>query len=296
MTTLLRGQPVAQSIRRQITQDVHRFKKQGLEPKVVTILVGDDPASLYYVQAKQRIARKLGISFELMAFPDTVSESELVSAIERLNRNPEIHGIMLELPLPPHIHTDSAIETILPVKDVDGLTQWNRHANMAGGRGIYPATPMACVRLVKHYGYELSGRHVVLVGCGKTVGMPLFHLLLRENATVTVCHVGTQDLKSHLLQSEIAFVAVGKAGLITRDMVHSELILVDAGINETPEGKMVGDVEEGLEPYVGALSPTPGGVGTVTTMQLFSNLLHAVELQYGDESNPSRVTLYGQPL
>lgn len=279
MATLLKGQPVAESLRRQIAADILSFQSHGVSPKVVTLLVEGDPASLYYARAKKRLAAKLGIHFELVTFQPEVQETELLNAIQRLNRDKSVHGIMLELPLPSHVSTDVVIETINPLKDVDGLTQWNRHANMMGTEGIYPATPMACVRLIKHYGYPLSGQHVVLVGCGKTVGMPLFHLLLRENATVTACHVGTPDISVHLRHANVAFVAVGRAELITPSMVHSQLVIVDAGINETSDQKIVGDVAAEVSNHVEAMSPTPGGVGTVTTMQLFANLMHALRLQ-----------------
>lgn len=278
MSLSLKGQPLAQRIQQHVMTEVTKWKHRGHAPKVVTLLVEGDPASMYYARAKKRSASKLGIEFECLVFPRHVQETQLVETIWSLNEQPDVHGIMLELPLPKHISVDRVTAEISPLKDVDGLTHTNYDINHS--ERIYPATPTACVRLLEFYGYSLSGKHVALVGCGKTVGYPLFHLLLRKNATVTVCHVGTKNLRSHLQQAEIAFVAVGKAGLITSDMVHPDLVIVDAGINETRDHKIVGDVAPAVADCVAALSPTPGGVGPVTTMQLFDNLLNAMEFQW----------------
>lgn len=280
MAIMLNGQPVAAIMERQVRAAVLKHKAHGVMPKIVTMLVEGDAASAFYARAKKRMAVRLGIEFELFTFPRDVAECTLIQAIREFNEDVTIHGIMIELPLPHHVSTERIIETISPVKDVDGLTRFNRDANVSGAKGIYPATPLACVRLLKHYGYTLSGKHVVLVGCGKTVGMPLFHLLVRENSTVTVCHAGTPDVSAHIAEAEIAFVAVGYAGLITEEMVHANLVLVDAGINETSDHKIVGDVSRGVADCVAALSPTPGGVGPVTTMQLFTNLIDAMDLQH----------------
>jgi len=279
MAVELKGKAVAEVLREHIQSGVAKWKAQSIIPRMVTILVDGDPASLVYAEQKGRIANKLGIEYELKRFPANVTERQLIDAIHRFNKDANMHGIMIELPLPSHISTEAVTAEVAPEKDVDGLTRFNRLANLSGEAGIYPATPLACVRLLKHYGYSLSGKDVVLVGCGKTVGMPLMHLLLRENATVTVCHAGTKDLRAHLAKADIAFVAVGKADLITPDMVHPNLLIIDAGINETPDHKIVGDVSPEVANYVAAMSPTPGGVGTVTTMQLFANLLTAMENQ-----------------
>ncbi len=282
MTKLLKGQPVAEVIKEKIMKDVTVWKSQGHTPRMAALLVEGDTASEFYAHAKKRMAAKLGIEFELSTFPEGVSEQAILDTIKALNRDPAVHGIMLELPLPSHISQDLVIEAVSPAKDVDGLTRYNRHANVTGLPGLYPATPIACVKLVEHYGYTVSGKHVALIGCGKTVGMPLFHLLVRKNATVTACHAGTKDLSVHLSQAEIAFVAVGVAGLIQSNMVHPDLIIVDAGINETADHRIVGDVAPEAASVALALSPTPGGVGTVTTVQLFANLMDAMALQLND--------------
>lgn len=275
----LKGKPVADAIKSRVLESVNAWKGKGISPRIDTILVAGDPASAYYADSKAKAAAKLGIEFHLHEFPESVTEAQLDSTIRELNEDPAVHGIMLELPLPNHISTSALSAAIAPYKDVDGLSPANRLAVVTGGPGIYPATPLACILLAKHYNYELSGKNVVLVGRGKTVGLPLMHLLLRENATITVCHSRTPDIGSHLRRADLAFVAVGRAGLVTSDMVHPNLVIIDAGMNETPEGKMVGDVLPDVSTAVAAMSPTPGGVGTVTTAQLFANLIHAIELQ-----------------
>ncbi|MDQ0190687.1 bifunctional 5,10-methylenetetrahydrofolate dehydrogenase/5,10-methenyltetrahydrofolate cyclohydrolase [Alicyclobacillus cycloheptanicus] len=284
MTQLLSGQPLAAQMRRALLDDIAHWQALGHQPSVAAILVEGDAASACYARAKQRAAAKLGISFELVRLPADTSEQTLIRTIEDFNRDADVHAIMLELPLPGHMSTERVVESIAPEKDVDGLVAANRMANLTGARGLYPATPTACIRLVKHYGHTLSGKHAALIGFGKTVGMPLFHQLIRENATVTVCHAGTPDLRPHLAAADFAFVAVGKAGLITPDMVHPNLVIVDAGINETADHGVIGDVSPHVMGHVAALSPTPGGVGPVTTMQLFSNVMEAMNLQV----NPSR--------
>ena len=275
----LKGKPVADGIKSRVVEKVNSWRSKGVEPRIDTILVAGDPASAYYADSKAKAAAKLNIAFHLHEFSESVTEDALLSTIRELNEDPAVHGIMLELPLPSHVSTSALSAALSPYKDVDGLSPANRLAVVTGGPGLYPATPLACIQLAKHYGYELSGKNVVLVGRGKTVGLPLMHLLLRENATVTVCHSRTPDIGSHLRRADLAFVAVGRAGLVTVGMVHPNLVVIDAGMNETQSGKMVGDVAPDVANGVAAMSPTPGGVGTVTTAQLFANLMHAIELQ-----------------
>ncbi|WP_229776768.1 bifunctional 5,10-methylenetetrahydrofolate dehydrogenase/5,10-methenyltetrahydrofolate cyclohydrolase [Alicyclobacillus cellulosilyticus] len=283
----LSGKPVADTIRAAVSARTARWRAEGVRPRMVILLIDGDPASACYAEAKVRTARRIGIEAQVWHFPRDVREAELIESIARLNADDKVHGVMLELPLPPHLDEQRIVEAIDPCKDVDGLTSANRMANLTGAPGIYPATPLACVALLRAYGYSLYGKRVTLVGCGKTVGQPLLHVLLRERATVTVCHEATVDIAFHLRTAEIAFVAVGKAGLITKEMVHKDLVLIDAGINQTPDGRIVGDVDPAVADVVAALSPTPGGVGTVTTMQLFANLMHALDLQVARHERPS---------
>lgn len=282
MTMLMKAKEVADQLYDTIRTKVEDFKKKGIQPHMATILVDGDPASAYYAQAKQRIADKLGVAFTLYSLPEDVEEATILQLVNRLNDDRSIHGIMLELPLPKQISTSNIENAISPTKDVDGVTPRNKLATVTGDLGLYPATPQACIKLLKHYGYTLEGKNVTLVGRGQTVGLPLFHMLQRENATVTVCHSRTPDIASHLNHAEITFVAVGRSDVITRDMIHSNLIIVDAGINEIEGGKMVGDVSADVGPLVQAISPVPGGVGTLTTAILYENLLKAIDIQLAE--------------
>lgn len=279
MTVILKAKAAADRVYTSIRAGVAERQAGGVRPCMATLLVEGDPASAYYAQAKRKVADKLGVDFQLHTFPSDVSEEEMFQRITQLNEDPAVHGIMLELPLPGHLSTTGIAGSIAPFKDVDGITPSNKWATVTGEAGLYPATPMACIRLLRHYGYALEGRNVTLVGRGQTVGLPLFHMLQREQATVTVCHSRTPDIASHLAHAEIGIVAVGRPKMITRSMVHAKLVLIDAGINETEDGNIVGDVDPEANRDVAAYSPVPGGVGTLTTAILFENLLKAMELQ-----------------
>ncbi|ARU61852.1 bifunctional 5,10-methylene-tetrahydrofolate dehydrogenase/5,10-methylene-tetrahydrofolate cyclohydrolase [Tumebacillus avium] len=279
MAQAFKGKPVADAIRAEVTEKAEAWKAKGHTPKMAVLLVEGDPASYHYAQAKGKAAEKLGIDYELHTFPTEVTEDELLRNIQQLNDDPAVHGIMLELPLPKHIDTKKATSAIAQYKDVDGLHPHNLLATVAGTPGLYPATPQACIGLLKHYGHSLAGKNVVLVGRGETVGLPLIHLLLRENATVTVCHSRTPDIGAHLRKADIAFVAVGRKNLVTPEMVHKDLLIIDAGINETEDGGITGDVAPDVMDHVAGMSPTPGGVGSVTTALLFANLMQAMLLQ-----------------
>lgn len=275
----LKTRELADHISETIIRRVDEWKHQGIQPAIATILVQGDPASEYYALAKEKLARKLGVQYHLMVFPAEISEEQLLEIIEVLNEDMNIHGIMLELPMPKHISVNKLSNTISPVKDVDGISAVNKLACLTGETGLYPATPQSCVRILQHYGYPLQGKHVVLVGRGETVGRPLMQLLLRENATLTVCHSYTTDLAGHIAKADILITAAGRKGLISPAMVHPSLVVIDAGINETEDG-IIGDVDRDVIEAVEAVTPVPGGVGTLTTVLLFENVLKAMDLQH----------------
>lgn len=279
MGNWLYAKQAAAALQEEIRNQAEDWTTKGIVPRLAVLLVEGDAASSHYASAKQRLAEKLGLLCEVRRLPKSVSQSDVIQLIELWNCSSEVHGVLLELPLPEHLNARVILQHLRPDKDVDGMTPANKLAAMTGAPGLYPATPQACIRLLQEYGYALKGRHAVLVGRGETVGMPLLHLLLRENATVTVCHSATQDLKAHLQRADFAFVAAGRRGLITREMVHPGLVIIDAGINETETGGLAGDVEADVLHHVEALSPTPGGVGTLTTSLLLANVLRAMELQ-----------------
>jgi len=282
MTVIMKAKEAAEQTYHSIRTKVEEWKMKGVQPLMATIMVEGDPASEHYVKAKQKIAEKLGVAFVLHSFKADVTEREILERIAGLNDDPSVHGIMLELPLPDHLSTSKVVQALSPLKDIDGVTPRNKLAVVTGDAGLYPATPQACIRLLKHYGYSLEGKNVTLIGRGQTVGLPLFHMLQRENATVTVCHSRTPDIALHLGHADIAFVAVGRRNVIQRDMVHSRLVVIDAGINELEDGKIVGDAADDVVHAVAAISPVPGGVGTLTSAILFENLMKAIDLQHGE--------------
>ncbi|MCU6711400.1 bifunctional 5,10-methylenetetrahydrofolate dehydrogenase/5,10-methenyltetrahydrofolate cyclohydrolase [Paenibacillus sp. J5C_2022] len=279
MTVIMKAREAADDAYASIKSRVAAMKEKGIQPLMATILIEGDPASAYYAQAKQKIAGKLSVAFRLHALQMDVSEEAVLQLINELNLDPDVHGIMLELPLPPHLSASRIEQAISPSKDVDGVSPANKLATMTGAAGLYPATPQACIRLLKHYGYSLEGKNITLIGRGQTVGMPLFHMLQREQATVTVCHSRTPDIASHLRHADIAFVAVGRPDTVTSDMVHNKLIVIDAGINEREDGGITGDAAPDIDQYAAAVSPVPGGVGTLTTAILYENLMRAVAMQ-----------------
>lgn len=279
MAIRLEGRPVADALRLDIARDVASWKAGGVTPKMITLLIGDDHASEVYALQKARWARRLGISFEVVHLAFETREADVSKQIERYSSDTSVHGIMLEMPLPAGIDAQLVVSQIHALKDVDGLSPCHSFAKPSPDAALYPATPLACIRLLKHYGYELRGADVTVVGCGQTVGLPLIHLLIAEGATIAACHEYTKDVTAHLQRSQIAFVAVGKGGLLRPEMVHPALTVVDVGISEGVDGTVLGDLAPEAASFTEAFTPTPGGVGAVTTLQIFSNLMHAMQLQ-----------------
>ncbi|WP_238177695.1 cyclodeaminase/cyclohydrolase family protein [Paenibacillus contaminans] len=283
----LLGKPVAEEIAAAIKDKVGSCRKQGVEVRVSVVWVEGDPATEWYVNAKRKAAEKLGIVLDVHPFGAEADEGEIIGLIMSLNRDIRTHGIMLELPLPKTMDAKRIMAAISPKKDVDGVTPANRYALLAGGACLKPATPQACIRLLNHYGITLAGKHAVVIGRGETVGQPLYHMLQREQATVTVCHSRTADLEKHVRSADIVFAAAGRRGLVGIEAAHAELVVVDAGINETEDGTIAGDVDPGVLSAVAAMTPVPGGIGTVTTMILFENVLRAMEWQKEESDRPA---------
>ncbi|MTV47401.1 bifunctional 5,10-methylene-tetrahydrofolate dehydrogenase/5,10-methylene-tetrahydrofolate cyclohydrolase [Heliobacillus mobilis] len=276
------GKSIAAQLRAELKTEVQSLRDRGFQPKLAVVLVGDDPASVVYARSKEKAAANVGIEFELFTLPSDTAEAEVLQLIERLNGDEQIHGILVELPLPKHISKEKVMEAVHPLKDVDGVHPLNRGYVMAGQRGLVPATPLSCIELLERSGVEISGKRVAIVGRGETVGKPLIFLLLRRNATVTVCHTRTKDLAGETRRAEIIIAAAGKAGLVTRDMVAPGAIVIDAGINEGPDGSIVGDVcTADVAEVASFISPVPGGVGACTTVLLFRNVIQGLKMQKG---------------
>lgn len=280
----IKGSPVAEEIRAELRSEIERLKAMGYNPKLSVILAGNDPGSIWYVQSKAKIGEKLGIVVDIIRFGEDVTEEELTRSIISLNSNESVHGILVELPLPKRIDKSKIMNAINPLKDVDGVTAVNRGYIMGGQESLalVPATPMACIELIERSGVSLKGKRVTLVGRGDTVGRPLASLLISRDATVTVCHTKTLNLAEECRKAEILVAAAGRAHLVTADMVTGGTIVIDAGINELADGSFTGDVDyESVKEKAAAITPVPGGVGSLTTTLIMGNTLRALKLQKG---------------
>lgn len=279
MAEILDGKKIASQVKEEIKNKVSEWKQKGINPCLGVMLVGDDPASLAYAKFLKKVAASVDIEFHLEHLPKDSSEDKVISVVDELNRNKDIHGILLLLPMPKHIDKQRVLDAILPAKDVDGVHPVNRGYILSGGQCIYPATPLSCLEILDRSGISLEGKHVVIVGRGETVGKPLIYMAIAKNATVTVCHSRTVDISSYTKQADILFTAVGKPGLIKCDMVKEGVVVVDAGISEV-DGKIKGDVAfEEVKEVASAITPVPGGVGSLTTVIMIKNLLEGLSMQ-----------------
>jgi len=277
--TIIDGKSIAAVIRDEVRAEVKNLRERGIIPKLAVILAGDDPASVLYARSKERACKNSGIEFELHKYPENVEEQVILDKLAELSSDPACHGIMVELPLPRHINKERVMRAVDPDKDVDGISPINRGRMFTHKDGLFPVTPQSCIEILKRQGISLERKDVCLIGRGDTVGKPLIFLLLNENATVTVCHTRTADLASHTLKADIIIAAAGKARLVTKEMVRPGAVVVDAGINDL-DGKTVGDVDfEGVYEVASAITPVPGGVGSLTTALIQKNLLKAIKIQ-----------------
>lgn len=278
----LKGLPLACDERSSIIDQVSDLKKNGIEPRLDIVLIGNDPGSVWYARSKESLGRKLGIKVMTHAFAYNATTQEIIEFIDQCNENNDIHGILIELPLPEHIRKFILFEWILPEKDVDGVCSVNRGRILSGNEesALLPATACACLNLIKQVCPDLKGKNVTLVGRGDTVGRPLAMMLVKRDTTVTICHTKTRDLKSACLNADVVISAAGKHKLIKSDMVTKKTVVIDAGISEIKEGVYAGDVDfDRVKGKVAALTPVPGGVGVLTTTLIFKNLMKAIHLQ-----------------
>ncbi len=273
--TLLDGKKVAQAIREDVAKKAAELRSLGLTPGLTVILVGDDPASEVYVGQKEKACREAGFKSDLLKLPGSATQEELLSVIGRLNGDPAVHGILVQLPLPRGIDPEAVLEAIDPAKDVDGFHPVNVGHLVAGIPCMVPCTPLGVIRMLEAYGIEMAGRHAVIVGRSAIVGKPMAALLLAKDCTVTVCHSRTPDLASFTRQADILVAAVGRPKLVTADMVKPGAVVVDVGINRLETG-LVGDVDfETVREVAGWITPVPGGVGPLTIAMLLENTLTA---------------------
>lgn len=276
--TILDGKKLSQKIRAEVKKEVEELKKEGIVPGLAVILVGDDPASRVYVKMKKDACHDVGIYSVVHEFPETITEKELLSTIDMINENPNIHGLLIQLPLPKHIDTTKILERVSPDKDVDGFHPYNMGRLVEGLDTFAPCTPLGVMEFFKEYNIDLYGKDACVVGASNIVGKPMWALLVNEMATVDICHIATKDLKEHTKRADIVIVGVGKPNLITADMVKDGVIVIDIGINRLPDGKLVGDVDfENVSKKASYITPVPGGVGPMTIAMLLKNTLKAAK-------------------
>ena len=275
---LLDGKAMSESLRREISERVQKLKEtRGVTPGLAVILVGNDPASEIYVRNKGNGCRETGMYSETITLPEDTLQEKLEAEIDRLNADPQIHGILVQLPLPGHLDEAAALARILPEKDVDGFHLLNAGKLMTGAEGVVPCTPKGALYMIRQTGIDLSGKNAVVIGRSNIVGKPMAMLLLRENCTVTMCHSRTRDLKEHTREADILVAAVGRAGFVTADMVKPGAVVIDVGINRV-DGKVRGDVDfEAVKEVADWITPVPGGVGKMTITMLLQNTLEAAE-------------------
>ena len=272
------GNALSQTLRADVTKRATALKARGITPGLAVILVGENPASQVYVRNKVKACEDCGLHSILEKHPASLTEAALLNRIDALNQDTSIHGILVQLPLPEHIDAQKVIEAISPAKDVDGFHIASAGALMTGIPGFWPCTPYGCMKMLESIGYELKGKHAVVIGRSNIVGKPMALMLLQNNATVTICHSATQNLKAITLQADVIVAAVGKRNILTADMVKPGAVVLDVGMNRNEEGKLCGDVDfAGVEQVAGYITPVPGGVGPMTITMLLVNTLEAAE-------------------
>ncbi|QVK17866.1 bifunctional methylenetetrahydrofolate dehydrogenase/methenyltetrahydrofolate cyclohydrolase FolD [Mycoplasmatota bacterium] len=270
------GKDLAKRIRSELKEKVCQFiDETNVVPHLVVVLVGDNPASLSYVTGKQKGCEQTNMKSTLIKLPVETKEEELIELVEKLNQDTDVHGILVQLPLPKHINESKIINTISIEKDVDGFSPINVGKMVLKEQCFLPCTPAGIIKLIKETNIDMSGKHAVILGRSNIVGKPVAHLLLRENATVTICHSRTKDLKSHTKEADIIIAAIGKAKFVTADMIKPGAVVIDVGVNRV-DNKLCGDVDfENALDVAGYITPVPGGVGPMTITMLLENTLEA---------------------
>ncbi len=279
--TILDGKALSNKIKEEIKFEVEELQKEkGITPGLAVVLVGADPASAAYVNMKSKACKQAGIYSIVHEMPETISQDKILEILAMMNKNPNIDGILVQLPLPKHVDTTAILEAITPEKDVDGFHAYNTGRMTLGLDSFTPATPYGVMRLLEEYNIDPKGKNVCVIGASNIVGKPMGTLLLNANATVTTCHIHTKDLKEHTKNADIICVGVGKVNLITEDMVKDGAVVVDIGINRLDNGKLVGDVDfENVSKKCAYISPVPGGVGPMTIAMLLVNTIKAARLR-----------------
>ncbi|MGD9969144.1 MAG: bifunctional methylenetetrahydrofolate dehydrogenase/methenyltetrahydrofolate cyclohydrolase FolD [Sulfuricurvum sp.] len=283
---ILDGKALAQKIEQNVSAEAKELKNStGRVPGLAVILVGHDPASQAYVGMKKKACDRAGFYSVTHEMPEDISQEAIIKTIEMMNLNPNIDGILIQLPLPKHIDTTKILEIVAPDKDVDGFHPYNVGRLATGLDGFVPCTPLGVMELLAEYNIDVKGKNCCVIGASNIVGKPMAALLLNANATVEICHIFTDDLKKHTLAADIVLVGAGVINLIREDMVREDAIIVDIGINRAPDGRLVGDVDyEAVAPKSSYITPVPGGVGPMTIAMLLSNTLKAAKIHVNEAS------------
>ena len=278
LAQIIDGVALSAKLRTDVSARTAALKARGIAPGLAVVLVGEDPASAVYVRNKVKACADVGF-YSLMEKHDaSMTEAALLALVQQLNADPKIHGILVQLPLPKHINAQKVIESIAPAKDVDGFHIASAGALMTGMPGFWSCTPYGCMKMLEDIGYDLRGKHAVVIGRSNNVGKPMALMLLAKNATVSICHSATQDLKAITLQADVVVAAVGKRHVLTADMVKPGAVVIDVGMNRDENGKLCGDVDySAVREVAGYITPVPGGVGPMTITMLLVNTLEAAE-------------------
>lgn len=279
MAQLLKGAEVVSALNETIQADVTALLSRGVTPTLAILRVGDKPDDLAYERGAMKRAETVGVAVRQIALPQTVSQEELLAEIKKINSDESIHGCLMLRPLPKHIDDLRAREALLPEKDIDGITEGSLAGVFTGTKcGFPPCTAQACMEILRHYQIDLAGKNAVVIGRSLVIGKPVAMMLLGQNATVTICHTKTKDMPALTKGADILIVAAGKPGVVGAEYVSAGQIVLDVGINFNAEGKMTGDADfAAVEPIVGAITPVPGGVGTVTTSVLMAHVVEAAK-------------------
>jgi len=279
MAEIINGKEIAKKIRSKLKEEVDSLKKEGIFPKLAVILVGDDRSSKIYVKNKSKACEEIGIEYEEYLLDENIDMKILIDLINNLNSRDDIHGILLQSPIPKHLNINEAFKTIIPEKDVDGFNPINVGKLTLGQDSLVSCTPLGIIKLLEEYNIEIEGKHIVIIGRSNIVGKPLFQCLLARNATVTVCHSKTKKIEDIIKTADILIPAIGKAEFVKADMVKEGVCIIDVGINRKEDGKIVGDVDfENVSKKAEYITPVPGGVGPMTIAMLMSNVVKAAKM------------------
>ena len=278
MAVILDGKETAKKVRENLKSKVEELKQRNIFPKLAVIMVGDDGASKIYVKNKSKACEELGIDYEEFLLGDDTTQEQLLNLIKELNEKKDVHGILLQSPIPKHLDINEAFRTIAPEKDVDGFNPVNVGKLVLGQDTFISCTPFGVIKLLEEYNIPIEGKNAVVIGRSNIVGKPMLQCLLNKHATITICHSKTENLKEVTKKADILVAAIGKANFVTKDMVKDGAVVIDVGINRNEQGKVCGDVDfEEIQSIASYITPVPGGVGPMTIAMLLNNVVKAAE-------------------